>query len=106
MGGIVLPTTAADRTHVYHQYTIRVTADCKVDRQQFADALKAEGIIVGMYYPKALNEFPHVQAYGYKKGDFPVAEQLGREVVSLPVHPKLSEADIKLIVATIKKVIA
>lgn len=102
--GIVLPATAKDRTHVYHQYTIRVTGDCKVDRQTIIDKLKEHDVFPGVYYPKGLHEFAHVQKYGYKVGDFPVTEQAAKEVLSLPIHPRVTADDIKLIIHIIKEV--
>ncbi|MET0779575.1 MAG: DegT/DnrJ/EryC1/StrS family aminotransferase [Candidatus Saccharimonadales bacterium] len=102
--GIILPVTAANRTHVYHQYTIRITDECKVDRQTLIDKLKERGVFAGMYYPKGLHEFAHVQKYGYKVGDFPVTEQTTKEVLSLPVHPRVTADDIKLIIQVIKEV--
>ncbi len=100
--GIVLPVTSPDRTHVYHQYTIRITKDYKVDRQTLIDALKAQDIGAGIYYPKGLHSFAHVQKYGSRPGDFPVTEQVAQEVLSLPIHPLVTEADIERIVKVVK----
>jgi perosamine synthetase len=102
--GIELPLLANGRTHVYHQYTIRLKDNFSVGRQNFIDMLRDKGIGAGVYYPKALHSIPHIAAYGYKEGDFPVAEQAAREVVSLPVHPKVGEADVAHIVESIKEI--
>ncbi len=101
--GLVLPETAPNRTHTYHQYTIRLTKDFPLDRASFVAGLKEKGIIAGVYYPKALHEFPHIQKFGYKLGDFPVAETVASEVVSLPVHPRVSAEDVQTIIAAIKE---
>jgi perosamine synthetase len=100
--GIITPVVLPDRTHVYHQYTIRVTADCKTDRQTLIDKLKEQDIAAGIYYPKGIHEFEHTQKHGFKVGDFPVTEQTVKEVLSLPVHPLVTENNIKRMVQTIK----
>lgn len=92
--GIDLPKIAPNRTHVYHQYTVRITKDFACSREDFIQALRNKEIGAGVYYPKPLHTIPHIAKAGsYKEGDFPVAEQAAKEVVSLPVHPKVSEAD-------------
>lgn len=100
--GIELPKQRENRTHVYHQYTIRLKDEFPLDRDEAVKALKEKGIIAGAYYPKALHEYPHVAKLDYKPGDFPEAEKAARQVLSLPVHPKVSEADVKLIAEAIK----
>jgi dTDP-4-amino-4,6-dideoxygalactose transaminase len=82
---IETPSTPDDRTHVYHQYTIRVD-----QRDRLADHLDAAGVGTGVYYPRALHEEP---VYDDGMRTFPVAERAAREVLSLPVHPALSEQE-------------
>jgi len=101
--GVVLPVTAPDRTHVYHQYTVRLTKDFPLSREALMEKLKAAGSGSGIYYPKGLHTFPHIQKLGYKAGDFPVTEQTTEEVLSLPVHPKVTASDIQLIVDVIRE---
>lgn len=92
--GILLPRIQEDRTHVFHQYTIRVTDDANVKRDTLVDALRERGVGAGVYYPKPLHYYKHIADLGYKVGDFPEAELASRQVVSLPVHPALTEEDI------------
>lgn len=98
LDGITLPAEAEDRTHVYHQYTIRV----KVDRDGFLQKLKDMGVGAGVYYPVPLHLVPHIAMYGYKKGDFRHSEEAARTVLSLPVHPKLTLEDLKKIADSVK----
>jgi len=102
--GIILPEVADDRTHVYHQYTVRITDAFPVDRATLVQKLREKEIVAGIYYPRCLHTFPHIAAFGYKEGDFPVAEQAAAEVLSLPVHPRISEADVQTIVDAIKEI--
>jgi dTDP-4-amino-4,6-dideoxygalactose transaminase len=101
--GIIVPPTAPNRDHVYQQYTIRVTKDFPISRGELKDRLKAKGIGSGIYYPKGLHEAAHIQKLGYKKGDFPVTELAAEEVLSLPVHPKVTDADVKQIINTMRE---
>ena len=92
-----LPLVSPGNTHVYAQYTIRVP-----NRDSVSAKLKEKGIPSAVYYPKCLHEQPVFGSCGYKWGDFPVAESASREVLSLPMHPFLSEADQDTIVAALK----
>ena len=83
---------------MYAQYTIRVP-----NREQFAIRLKEKGIPTAVYYPKCLHEQPVFANTGRKWGDLPVSETASREVISLPMHPFLTEADQNLIVETLKQ---
>jgi UDP-2-acetamido-2-deoxy-ribo-hexuluronate aminotransferase len=84
----VVPRAAPHNTHVYAQYTIRVT-----ERDAVIEALKAEGVPTAVYYPRCLHEQPVFSSLGYKWGDFPAAESASREVLSLPMHPFLAEEE-------------
>jgi dTDP-4-amino-4,6-dideoxygalactose transaminase len=63
------------------------------DRGAFIAAMKARGIGVGVHYP-ALHLFKLYRQLGFKEGDFPVAEDIGRRIVTLPLFPALAETDI------------
>jgi dTDP-4-amino-4,6-dideoxygalactose transaminase len=89
--GVGVPKVAQEATHVYHQYTIRVPAD----RDGFRAALADEhGVGSGVYYPVPNHRLP---SFGLTL-DLPETEQASREVLSLPVHPSLSQADLEQIV--------
>jgi UDP-2-acetamido-2-deoxy-ribo-hexuluronate aminotransferase len=85
-------------THVYAQYTIRVA-----ERDALGKSLKTVGIPTAVYYPKCLHEQPVFAPFGYKMGDFPEAERASREVISLPMHPFLTEEEQDLIVGEVLK---
>ena len=97
-GSCVVPEIMAGNTHVYAQYTIRVG-----NREVLGNALKAEGVPTAVYYPKCLHEQPVFAPLGYKWGDFPVSEHASRHVISLPMHPYLTEAEQDKIVALVRK---
>ena len=91
------PVVIPGNTHGYAQYTIRVP-----NRDQVAEKLKAGGIPTAVYYPKCLHEQPVFAGCGCRWGDFPESEKASREVLSLPMHPFLSEADQDKVVEALK----
>jgi UDP-2-acetamido-2-deoxy-ribo-hexuluronate aminotransferase len=96
-----VPVVDEGNTHVYAQYTIRVA-----DRDQLADKLKEAGIPNAIYYPKCLHEQPVFEPLGYEWGSLPEAEKASREVISLPMHPFLSDEDQDKVVDAVKKALA
>ncbi|UPV74365.1 DegT/DnrJ/EryC1/StrS family aminotransferase [Halorussus limi] len=92
---VVTPTEPDDRTHVYHQYTIRTE-----DRDGLADYLDEAGVGTGVYYPTPIHEQP---AYDDVSHDAPVAERAADEALSLPVHPNVSEQDLRTIASAIQE---
>ena len=100
LSGVVVPTVAAGAVHVYHQYTVRVTDD----RDGFAKALRDEHQIgSGVYYPIPNHRLPSLSPYAPGL-DLPETERAAREVVSLPVHPSLSQSDLERIVTAVNTV--
>ena len=98
--GVTVPPVAEGAVHVYHQYTIRV-AD---DRDGFVRALKEEHQVgSGIYYPIPNHRLPSLAPYAPGL-DLPETERAAREVVSLPVHPSLSQADLERIVTAVNAV--
>ena len=127
--GVEPPTERAGAYHVYHQYTVRVTQHTR-DRLQpppaggqvprRAEARPAEGstargallarlreqeIEAVVYYPRCLHQQPLYQQLGIG-GSFPVAERAAEEVLSLPVHPALSQHDLERIAAAVNEATA
>ncbi len=96
--GIKLPVCKTEARHVYHQYTIKVDSS---KRDLLNANLKEKGINCGVYYPKPLHLFPCFSKLGYRKSDFPVAEKLSHQVLSLPVHPALTKEELDHIIASI-----
>ncbi|MGH2436921.1 MAG: DegT/DnrJ/EryC1/StrS family aminotransferase, partial [bacterium] len=84
--------------HVYNQYTVQV----KADRDAFIRHLGARGVGSRIYYPQLIPHSPAYRRLGYG-GSFPVAEQLTKQVVSLPVHPALSSDDIDWIIESVRQ---
>ena len=98
--GIKLPSTSSFSTHSYNQYTLRVEGGKRDLLKQY---LSDNAIPSMVYYPKPLHLQPAFAFLGYKKGDFAVSEIVCKEVISLPIHPELSEEQILYITDKIKQ---
>jgi len=96
--GLIIPSVKKEAKHVFHQYTIRVTEDFPVSRDELRSQLSEKGIGSCVFYPKPLHLSPWLSSLGWKKGDFPVSERLSQEVLCLPVHPFLSGSELEKIV--------
>jgi len=95
--GVVVPPVAEGAVHVYHQYTIRIPGH---DQDAFVAALAERGVGSGVYYPTPVHALP---SFGLEL-DLPETAKAAREVVSLPVHPALVQADLETIVAAVNAV--
>jgi UDP-2-acetamido-2-deoxy-ribo-hexuluronate aminotransferase len=94
-GHCVVPEASSESTHVYAQYTIRAPR-----RDELARELEAAGIPCAIYYPHGLHEQP-VFSGRARWSELPETEKAAREVLSLPMHPYLTEVDQDLIAAKI-----
>jgi len=93
-----VPAVAPRNTHVYAQYTIRVP-----NRDKLSEEVRKHGIPSAVYYPKCLHEQPVFAGLNYKYGDFPEAEKASRQVLSLPLHPFMTQADQDLVISAVIK---
>jgi len=102
----ILPVRDETETgHVYHLYVIRILPHCPVERQQLQEQLTAVGIQTGIHYPIPCHLQPAYRYLGYQQGDFPNAEILCEEIVSLPMYPGISEEQIEMVVEQITAII-
>ncbi|MDR7386975.1 MAG: DegT/DnrJ/EryC1/StrS family aminotransferase [Armatimonadota bacterium] len=96
--GILPPTEPEGYFHVYHQYTVRARR-----RDELSRHLRARGVETRVYYPEPV---PHTEPYrrlGYTPGGWPQAERASGEVLSLPVHPALTEGDLRRVVDAVRE---
>ena len=76
----------------------------RITRLEFMQAMAARGIGVGVHYP-AIHLFTVYRGLGYRDGQFPLAEQIGRETVTLPLFPAMSFADVERVVAAVNDIV-
>jgi len=100
--GISTPVVAPGMTHVYHQYVVKVTEGCSLTRDTLAAYLQKMGIGTAVHYPLAVHRQPVFS--GSKTADCPVAEELSKTVLSLPVHPLVTDEECRYICETLNEV--
>ena len=100
--GIEIPRQYRDRRHVWHQFTIRVTDECTVSRDEMVAKLHEAGVGAGVYYPRLLFDYDaYRENPSVIKSDTPIAARVATQVLSLPVHPHLSDDDLSVIVEAV-----
>jgi len=87
--GVVLPLESPRVRHVYHLFAVRVA-----NRDRVRAALKERGVDTGVHYPVPLHLQPCYSWMGLREGSFPEAERAAREVLTLPLYPEMSEAQV------------
>ena len=98
IGPIERPVEMRGRRHVYHVYAIRSR-----DRTMLQESLAAQGIQTGLHYPIPVHLQPAYADLGYRRGDFPVSELAAQQVLSLPMFPELTPAQIDTVAEAIKR---
>jgi len=104
---VFLPAPVEPNTrHAYHLYTLLIdTERAKVTRDQFLDEMTKRNIGVGVHYI-ALHLHPFYQkTFGYKAGDFPNAEWISERTVSIPLSPKLTDADAQDVIEAVQDIL-
>ncbi len=94
---VITPTVRPGVKHVFHQYTVRVPSG----RDDAVEKLREAGVGVGIYYPIPIHQQSLYRGLGYHER-FPAAEQAASEVLSLPVHPALTQEDLNRIVEVVE----
>lgn len=98
--GLKLPRTVPDSRHARHLFTVQVDPE---RRDSLLLALQERGIGVAVNYRPIHLLHYYRKTFGYKKGDFPVAEEIGTRTVSLPLYPALKEEEVRYIVEVLKE---
>jgi dTDP-4-amino-4,6-dideoxygalactose transaminase len=98
--GVTTPRERPGCRHVYHQYTVLIEGD----RDRFQQRLRDLGVGSAVHYAVPVHKQPLYSRLGYGDVSMPVAEHAAAHVLSLPVHPALSEADLERIVDAVRKV--
>lgn len=95
--GIKLPVVRGDRSHVFQTFAVRLK-----NRDKIHDAMKKKGIGVLIHYPIPLHLQGAYKELGHREGDFPVAEMVAREILSLPMFPHMTKAQVEYVAKTLK----
>lgn len=103
--GIGLPLDDFENSN-WHMFQLTLPLDSlRITRGEFIQIMHARGIGIGVHYP-AMHLFTLYRGLGWKEGDYPHAEKIGRETVTLPLFPLMSEADVERVCHNIHEVLS
>ncbi|MGY3319180.1 DegT/DnrJ/EryC1/StrS family aminotransferase [Arthrobacter sp. TE12232] len=85
LDGVIPPKVAAGNDHVFHLYVIRVAR-----RDRVVNRLQSAGVGAAIHYPTPVHLLPAYAGLGHRVGDFPCAERLAGEILSLPIYPGIT----------------
>ena len=98
--GITTPLVNDGNEPVWHQYVVRVA-----DRDRVVDELVAAGVGAAVHYPRPIHLLPAFAYLGHGPGDFPIAERLSEQILSLPIYPGLSDEAQDHVLASVESVL-
>ena len=100
--GVITPYLRPGSEHSYHQYTIRLDGATSEARNKAIDLIREGGVGCDVYYPTPIHRLPSFNS----EHDLPVTEKLVKEVISIPVHPSLTQDELEQIVSVVNDVVA
>ncbi|MDT3679795.1 MAG: DegT/DnrJ/EryC1/StrS aminotransferase family protein [Burkholderiaceae bacterium] len=101
--GFELPPADFEQSN-WHMFQPLLPLDrLRIGRGEFIDAMRREGIAVGVHYP-AMHLFALYRARGYHEGQFPVAEEIGRRTITLPLHAGMHDDDVLRVCEAVQRV--
>jgi perosamine synthetase len=104
ISGLTPPLVKENMKHVFYQYVLRVEESYPVSRDRLAEHLIESGVGTAVHYPTPVYLQPLYKKLGYGKAVCPMAEDASKRVLSLPVHPSITESDIGYVIDVLKEV--
>jgi dTDP-4-amino-4,6-dideoxygalactose transaminase len=97
--GLETPANPADARHVYHVYAMRFDG-----RDAIRAKLEARGVQTGIHYPKPVHLQPAYADLGYAAGSLPVSERASQRLLSLPMFPEMTDAQVDTVIAAVRDI--
>jgi perosamine synthetase len=103
---ITRPVCKPDVQHAWHLYVIQLELErLKIDRKQFIEELRKENIGSSVHFvPLHLHPY-YRETFGYRRVDFPVASNLSERIISLPIYPKMTAADVDDVIGAVRAIV-
>jgi dTDP-4-amino-4,6-dideoxygalactose transaminase len=103
--GITPIQNHSQQGHVYHLYVIKIDEICSTERQEIQEQMAIAEIQTGIHYPVPCHLQPAFTFLGYQPGDFPHAEKMAKQILSLPMYPGLTSAQVTQVVTNLTAII-
>jgi UDP-4-amino-4,6-dideoxy-N-acetyl-beta-L-altrosamine transaminase len=102
---LILPLQSADGISSYHLYVVKLKLDkIKASHREVFEFLRSKGILVNIHYIPVHTQ-PYYRELGFRKGDFPESEIYYQHAISIPMHPSLTESDLRYVVDAFKEIL-
>ncbi len=102
---LILPSALSDRVHAWHLFPVQVTSS-RISRNQLIKELKQRRIGTSVHFlPLHLTTY-YQRAFGHKRGDFPVSEEVYDRILSLPLFPRMTDEDVDRVLAAMRDILA
>jgi perosamine synthetase len=103
---IIPPFVEPNNQHAWHLYVIQIRPELlDINRSEFIEELRKRNIGASVHFiPLHLHPY-YTKSYGYKRGDFPVAERVYERVISLPIYPAMKERDVATVIRAVKDIV-
>lgn len=101
--GLTHPRVIKDTKHVYHQYVVKVEDEYPLSREELMAKLREDGVGSAVHYPMPITDQPLYTQNGYSSKYYPKTIEASKKVMSLPVHPSVTEDDIKHILDSLRR---
>lgn len=103
---IIIPPIENNTIHSWHLYPIQIKTELlKIDRNEFIEALKAENIGTSVHFiPIHLHPY-YQKTFGFKIGDFSIAESIYNREISLPIYPRMTDDDVRDVIRAVERII-
>ena len=103
--GLTLPIEEYEHGNWHMFQPLLPLSSRAITRAAFIEAMKLEGIGIGVHFP-AMHLFTLYRGLGHREGDFPVAERIGRSIVTLPLFPAMADTDVDRVCDALRRVLA
>ena len=102
IGGLILPKHICGKVHAWHLYVIRIIPKMwKITRNDLIKKINEKGVGTSVHYIPIHMHSYYVKKYKLKPSDFPIAEELSKTVITLPLFPKMTDAQVEYIISTL-----
>ncbi len=101
-----IPTAGPGVRHAWHLYVLRLRRGClRIGRDEFISALRERGVGTSVHFIPLHTMKYYQRTYGYRNGDFPIAEDLYSRCLSLPIYPSMSDLDVEHVIEAVLDVV-
>lgn len=103
LGQIVTPAVRPEVRHPWHLYVVQVRPDARTDRDRFIAVLHKQGIGTSVHFIPIHYHPYYREGFGFRRGDYPVCEAVFEGLVSLPLYPSMTDAEVERVIAAVRE---